>query len=50
MSQENVEIVRRAVGAYLTGDFETGLALLDPQIEFDVSARPDGKVYRGHEG
>ena len=50
MSQENVEIVGRVFDAYLSGDFETAFALIDPEVEFDVSIRPEGKVYRGHEG
>ena len=50
MSQENVAIVRRINDAYLKGDFETALSLIDPEVEFDLSMRPDGKVYRGHEG
>ena len=50
MSEENVEVVRRMYDAYLSGDFETALALIDPEVVFDVSIRPEGKVYRGHEG
>jgi ketosteroid isomerase-like protein len=50
MSQENTEIVRRIYDAYLSGDFETAFALIDPDVTFDVSIRPEGKVYQGHEG
>ena len=50
MSKENVEIVRRQIDAYLSGDFETALAAFDPEVEFDVSIRPEGGVYRGPEG
>jgi ketosteroid isomerase-like protein len=50
MSQENVEIVRRITDAYVAGDFETALALLDPEVEWDITRRPDGKIYKGHEG
>ena len=50
MSQENVEIVRRHMEAYLSGDNETALAAYDPQVEFDASLRPEGHVYRGREG
>jgi uncharacterized protein len=32
MSQENVEVVRRAVEAYVAGDLEKGLAEADPEI------------------
>ena len=49
MSQENVEIVRRALDAYREGDFEGALALGHPEI---VSTRvdPDGAVFHGHHG
>ena len=49
MSQENVEIVRRMYEAYLSGDFETAFTLIDPDVMFDGSIRPEGKVYRGHQ-
>jgi ketosteroid isomerase-like protein len=50
MSEENVEIVRRVYDAYRSGDFETAFGFIDPEVVFDVSIRPEGKVYRGHEG
>jgi ketosteroid isomerase-like protein len=50
MSQENVEIVRRQLEAYLSGDNETALSYYDAEVEFDASVRPEGQVYRGHEG
>jgi uncharacterized protein len=50
MSRENVEIVRRIYDAYVSGDFETAFSLIDADVTFDVSIRPEGKVYRGHEG
>jgi uncharacterized protein len=50
MSRENVEIVRQHLEAYLSGDNETALAAYDEEVEFDVSIRPDGRVYRGPEG
>ena len=50
MSQENVEIVRRIYDAYVSGDFETALSFVDPELTLDVSIRPEDKVYRGHEG
>jgi ketosteroid isomerase-like protein len=50
MSQENVEIVRSIYGAYASGEFDAALSLVDPDVTFDVSIRPEGKVYRGHEG
>ena len=50
MSKENVEIVRRVVEAYASGDFDACWALIDPEVELDGRARPEGKVYRGHAG
>jgi ketosteroid isomerase-like protein len=37
MSQENVEIVRRAYAAFNDGDLGTVLAILDPDIEWNAS-------------
>jgi len=50
MSQENVAFVRRHLEAYLSGDNETALSHYDPEVEFDARARPEGQIYRGHEG
>jgi ketosteroid isomerase-like protein len=51
MSQENVEIVRRAYGAYAQGDVETILDSLDPAVEIhDVAEIPDPQIHHGHEG
>src|SRR4051794_30884905 len=50
MSQENVEIIRRHLEAYLSGDNETALSHYDAEVEFDATARPEGRIYRGHEG
>jgi ketosteroid isomerase-like protein len=49
MSEENVEVVRRALEAFRDGDVEGALALGHPDI---VSARvdPDGAVFHGHDG
>ena len=49
MSQENVEIVRRMWDAFLGDDPMKGLSFCDPDIEWDGSNLPDGKVARGHE-
>jgi ketosteroid isomerase-like protein len=49
MSQENVEVVRRTLDAFLSGDAETALSLYDPDVEWDGTNLPDGKVGRGHE-
>ena len=50
MSEENVEVVRRHIDAYLSGDNEVALDAYDPEVEFDVSIRPEGRVYRGRAG
>jgi ketosteroid isomerase-like protein len=50
MSQENVELIRRAWEATFAEDWPTVLGTLHPDAEirdFDV---PDTEVYRGHEG
>jgi ketosteroid isomerase-like protein len=52
MSQENVEIVRRAVEAFDSGELPRILALTHAdfvaEVPPDVSAEPD--TYRGHDG
>jgi uncharacterized protein len=50
MSQENAEIVRRMYQAFLRGNYEESLAAFHPEVEWDVSIRPEGRVYRGHAG
>jgi uncharacterized protein len=53
MSQENVEIVRRVIGAVATGDSTTVLELVSPDIEWDfshVDTWLEDRVYRGYGG
>jgi ketosteroid isomerase-like protein len=53
MSQENVELVRRAFEVFLAGKSQFGLGLSDPEIEWDASEVPVpdiNGVYRGKEG
>jgi uncharacterized protein len=50
MSEENVEVVRRAYEAYVSSNPELALAYFDRACELDLRLRPDGKVFRGHEG
>src|SRR5687767_13380303 len=52
---ENVEIVRRLYDAVARRDAETVLSLYDPDVEWDASRSPLGRVigesvYRGHDG
>jgi ketosteroid isomerase-like protein len=49
MSRENVEIVRQMWDAFLGDDPGSGLSFCDPEIEWDGTNLPDGKVARGHE-
>ena len=50
MSQENVEIVRRCCEAFDRGDYEAALEAFAPDIEYDLTHFPDGRVYLGHDG
>jgi ketosteroid isomerase-like protein len=49
LSEENVEIVRRAWEAWSRGDVEGLAALWDPDMVLHVNQAGQG-VYRGHEG
>ncbi len=52
MSQENVEIARRSFEAWQNDDYETWIALQDPDVEYlgAVERRLGQGAYRGHEG
>ena len=51
MSQENVEIVREAWEAWLSGDISRALALADRDVVATrVAPMPDVAPYHGHEG
>ena len=51
MSQENVELHRRAIEAFNSHDVEAFIALCDPSIEaHSVFAAVGGAVYHGHDG
>jgi ketosteroid isomerase-like protein len=45
MSEENVEIVRRAVAAFNAGDRDRALSMCDPEIEYRSPF--EQKTYRG---
>jgi ketosteroid isomerase-like protein len=49
MSQENVEIVRKAFESFLGGDLEKAKQLVDPQVEFHgtVGGLEEGRVAYG---
>jgi ketosteroid isomerase-like protein len=52
MSQENVELFHKGMGAFLRGDIEPLLETSHPEIEwYPFSAQVEGDVaYHGHEG
>ena len=51
MSQENVEIVRRAIEEFNRDGPEAATTFLDPEIEWhDLPEQPDASVHHGHEG
>ena len=49
MSQENVEVVRRAIEAFSSGDLDAAVQMADPEIEVDwsQSSGVEAGVYRG---
>ena len=47
MSEENVAIVRKMLEGFLNNDFEASLSAFDPEVEWDGTNLPDGKVSRG---
>jgi ketosteroid isomerase-like protein len=51
MSQENVEVVRRAIGFWIERDFSQIPELLDPEVVIDLSRNVfNPAVYRGYDG
>ncbi|MDQ3729061.1 MAG: nuclear transport factor 2 family protein [Actinomycetota bacterium] len=51
MSQENVEIARRAYDAFSRHDLDAFTELLDPDVVFEsLIFEAEGGVFRGHEG
>ncbi len=50
MSEENVEIVRRAFEAYGRGDLDAAYSYLHPEVEFHTYAdSPQAGIYRGRD-
>ena len=45
-----MEVVRRCIDAFWSGEFETAFAACNPDVELDVSVRPEGRVFRGLAG
>jgi ketosteroid isomerase-like protein len=50
MSQENVEIFWRSCEAFDRGDYNRALDAIDPEVEYDLTHFPEGRVYHGHDG
>lgn len=50
MSAENVAVVRAMWEAFLRDDAEAALGVFDPDVEWDGTNLPDGKVSRGISG
>jgi ketosteroid isomerase-like protein len=50
MSQENVEIVRGCCEATARGDWDAAMTAIHPEIEYDLSFFPEGRIYHGHAG
>jgi ketosteroid isomerase-like protein len=50
MSEENVEIFWRSCEAFDRGDYDRALDAIDPEIVYDLTHYPEGRVYHGHDG
>src|SRR5436309_7144032 len=51
MSQENVEIVRRALEAFAQGGLDATLRFYDPEVTWEEALdEPEAETYRGHDG
>ena len=53
MSEENIQLIRRAIAAFNAGDVDEMLALADPELEWRPAfgAAPDAATaYHGHAG
>ena len=47
MSEDKVAVVRGMLEAFLRSDVEASLSAFDPDVEWDGTNLPDGKVARG---
>lgn len=50
MTQENVEIVRHCLKASARADWDAAMTAMHPEIEYDLSFFPEGRIYHGHAG
>ena len=49
MSEENVELIREMMAAFVAGDYERALAAFDPEVEGDFTHMADGRMAIGRE-
>jgi ketosteroid isomerase-like protein len=50
MSEGSLEVVRRSLEAFVSGDFDTAFASFDPRAEWRTTEdEPDSRTYRGIE-
>jgi ketosteroid isomerase-like protein len=50
VSEDNVELVRRMMAAWMGSAPDTALEYMHAEVEYDVTVRPDGRVWHGREG
>jgi ketosteroid isomerase-like protein len=50
MSEANAEIFWRSCEAFDRGDYVRALDAIDPEIEYDLTHYPEGRLYHGHDG
>jgi uncharacterized protein len=53
MSQDNIEVIRRSIEAFNSGDVEEMIGLADPELEWLPAfgaATDGGTAYHGHDG
>ena len=49
MSEENVELIREMMAAFVAGDYERALAAFAPEVEGDFTHMADGRMTSGRE-
>jgi ketosteroid isomerase-like protein len=47
---QNIDVVREMFEAHLAAAPERALQLFHPEVEYDTTLRPDGKVWHGRDG
>jgi ketosteroid isomerase-like protein len=49
MSEQNTELIRAMLDAFVRGDYEAALDAFDPEVEGDFTHMPDGQMTHGRE-